>query len=664
MLLSKSKNLNEIFEESVMVIAHPDDEVLWFSSILDKVDGIIVCFLGIKNEPEKRTERQNSLSEHPFHNKILNLGLDQSGTFYGIDWGNPVVTDYGLEVSDKNYPDRVYRENYLLLKKYLEDKLYRYSNVFTHNPWGEYGHNEHVQVYRVLKELQNSMKFTLWFSNYYSNKASTLMSQYMPIADVEYVTFTTNRELADKIKQVYQNNNCWTWYDTWEWPVEEAFIRDGTQGNKRKLFKKCCPLNLIKLDDKNNSDSLHLFDDIKKYLKAAIKFSALKCGIEIRRHIPDQLDKVITLKPEHGYKGNVLISYILQPFLLESSSPLLNTHAHFWRTWQMAQTFVQLGYCVDVIDYHNNEFTPEKDYVVFIDVRRNLERLGPLLNRNCIKIFYIDTAHMLFHNYAECRRLLYLQQRRGVTLLPWRYEIPNLGIEHADCAIVAGNEFTINTFKYANKLIYRVPLSACAVYPWPEEKNYAACRNNFLWLSSHGMVHKGLDLALEAFAEMPDHHLYVCAPVQNEEDFEKTYYKELYQTSNIHTIGWIDIGSPLFLELTNKCVAVVGASCSEGVGGSIINCMHAGLIPIVSYETSVDVFDFGIVFDDCTPAEIKKNIDAVSNLSREILCQMSRKAWEHARANHTRERFTEEYRKTIELIINIYSHNKEPNGLN
>jgi hypothetical protein len=33
---------------------------------------------------------------------------------------------------------------------------------------------------------------------------------------------------------------------------------------------------------------------------------------------------------------------------------------------------------------------------------------------------------------------------------------------------------------------------------------------------------------------------------------------------------------------------------------------------------------------------------------------MARKAWEFARANHTRERFAEEYKKVIGKIINTY----------
>ena len=126
-----------------------------------------------------------------------------------------------------------------------------------------------------------------------------------------------------------------------------------------------------------------------------------------------------------------------------------------------------------------------------------------------------------------------------------------MAIEHADCAAVLGNEFTISTYTYANKPIYRVPISAPFLYPWPEGKDFEACRRHFLWFGSHGFVHKGLDLVLDAFAEMPDYHLTVCGPIREEieKDFEKAFYKELYQTSNIRTLGWVDIGRPEFTKL-------------------------------------------------------------------------------------------------------------------
>ncbi|MCX7592790.1 MAG: glycosyltransferase [Fischerella sp.] len=366
--------------------------------------------------------------------------------------------------------------------------------------------------------------------------------------------------------------------------------------------------------------------------------------------------RVVSLKPEQPSQGNVLLSYRIEPFFLKPGEPLPNDHTWYWECRQIAQTFLDLGYCVDVIQFHNHKFIPQKDYAFFIDIRHRLEPLSKLLNQDCIKILHSDTAHILFHNTAELNRLLALQQRRGITLSPKRFEPSNLGIEHADCAVVLGNEFTINTFRYANKPIYRVPISTPEVYPWPEEKDFETCRKHFLWFGSGGFVHKGLDLVLDAFVEMPDYHLTICGPINQEKDFEQAFYKELYNTPNIHTFGWIDISSPKFIEIANSCVGIIYPSCSEGGGGCVITCMHAGLIPIVSYEASVDVHeDFGVTLKESSVAEIKNSIRAIANLPASKLKMMARNAWEYVRANHTREKFAESYRKTVDNIITNHS---------
>jgi glycosyltransferase involved in cell wall biosynthesis len=360
---------------------------------------------------------------------------------------------------------------------------------------------------------------------------------------------------------------------------------------------------------------------------------------------------VISLEPERPSQGNVLLSYITKPFLLKPGQPVSNAHTHDWDSLQIAKTFLDLGYHVDVIGWNNYTFTPENDYSFFIDARMNLERLARFLNKHCVKIMHIDTAHWLFHMTAQHQRLLELQHRKGVTLSLRKTVAPNRGIEEADCATMCGNEFTISTYRYANKPIYRVPHSTAALYPWPEGKDFEACRRRFLWFGSGGLVHKGLDLVLDAFAAMPEYHLTVCGPIHQERDFEKAFYRELYQTPNIRTVGWVDISGPEFLEITNSCVGLIYPSCSEGASGGVVTCLHAGLIPVISYESGLDVEDFGFLLKDCSIETIKESICMVASLSAEEIKERARRTWECARANYTRERFADEYQKVVAKII-------------
>jgi glycosyltransferase involved in cell wall biosynthesis len=371
-----------------------------------------------------------------------------------------------------------------------------------------------------------------------------------------------------------------------------------------------------------------------------------------------------SLTPKPPLQGNVLFSYAQAIDAYLSKSGLIpNTHTNYWASLQMVQTFLDLGYCVDVISHRNYQFLPEKDYAIFVDVRRNLERLAPLLGGDCLKIMHLDTAHILFHNAAEARRLLELQQRKGVTLRPRRFEMPNLGIEHADGATTTGNEFTLSTFRYANKPIYRLPVPATVTCPWPHEKDWQACRRWFLFFSSGGLVHKGLDLLLDAFAEMPDYHLIVCGPIDQEEDFRAAYRKELYETPNVQTLGWIDVNGPQFAEVTNRCSAVILPSCSEGASASTVNCMHAGLIPILSYECGLDIDDFGLLLPDCSLESIKGAVQRLASIPTQDLKARARRAWEFARANHTREKFAEAYRNLAPKIIASHRPRSAPRSI-
>jgi glycosyltransferase involved in cell wall biosynthesis len=393
-------------------------------------------------------------------------------------------------------------------------------------------------------------------------------------------------------------------------------------------------------------------------MKKIIKAMARKVGVEIYRVQRPEMT-CISLKPHGNSRGNVLLSYTINPFLREAGQPFDSRHHCDWECHQIAETFLNEGYCVDVINYNDGAFIPTKEYAFFLDCQQNLERLTPLLNHSCIKILHIIWAHWLFHNTAAHQRCLAIQERRGTTLKPQKMLQSNLSIERADYGITTGNNFTINTYAYARKPIYRTHVAPNDLYPSPEGKDFEACRKHFLWLGGGGLVHKGLDLVLEAFAEMPDHHLTVCGPMETDEAFRKLYHKELYQTPNIHTLGWVDVRSPEFIELIKTCIGIVCPSCAEGGCGAVVTCLHAGLIPIVSCETSVDVNDdFGLVLKNCTIAEIKEAAQKVSSLATKELELMARKAWEFARANHTREIFAEEYRRIVSAIINAHGNNE------
>ena len=347
---------------------------------------------------------------------------------------------------------------------------------------------------------------------------------------------------------------------------------------------------------------------------------------------------------------NVLLSYITRPFIVRENDPSFYSHTNTWECLQIAKIWLNHGFNVDVIDWDNSSFIPRKDYHVFIDIHSNMERLAPLLKEDCLKILHITGAHWRFQNAAELKRIEDLYIRRGIRLQPRRQVPPSNGIECADCATILGNKFTKDTFAFAGKPLFSIPLSTTIQFPY-HKRDFHNIRNSFLWFGSSGMVHKGLDLVLDAFSQLPSCKLTICGPVKNEPDFEAAYYKELYRTPNIKTLGFIDIRSEKFQEIIQKTSALIYPSCSEGQAGSVVTCLHAGLIPIISYESGVDIDDFGILLKNNSVDEIIEIVKDFSKKDGTILEQMSRDAWNYARTNHTREKFSECYNNFVTKIL-------------
>ena len=372
-------------------------------------------------------------------------------------------------------------------------------------------------------------------------------------------------------------------------------------------------------------------------------------------------DGLVSLKPQSGSNGRLLLSYLTAPFENPSMLAKFAGHSSYWECHQIGQIFLDMGYEVDVINWDTDALPRDRNYSICIDIHRNLEKFASHLDSACIKILHITGAHWLYQNEAEYRRCLELQMRRGVTVVPRRQVPPSLGIEFADCATLLGNEFTESTFAYAGKRIFRIPLSSTVAFPTPVSKDFDRCRHRFIWLGGSGAVHKGLDRVLEAVASTSDIELVICGRIREETDFVEAYSSELDHTANIQTKGWVDIASPQFAEMVQNAVGLIYPTCSEGQAGSVITALHAGLIPIVSRQAGVSVDGFGFTLETCAVSEIRHWLQHVRDLPAQELAMRAQEAWRYAQANHTKEAFTKHYREAVLQVLR--DHDRSPNHL-
>jgi len=238
---------SNIFRNSIIVAAHPDDEILWFSSLLGGIDHILLCFLSELVNPDFGIRRQQALSHYPLGNKMSCLNVVALGVSAPSSFLSPKFCQYGIELTDDNRVSenhkRHYKDNYFTLRGKLANVLSGYRNVVTHNPWGEYGHEEHVQVYRVIKDLQNDIGYDIWFSNYCSTRTIGLTAPMLNATDT--VTFRTDHKIAEKIMNLYKKNGCWTWYEDWHSPTEETFFKESRSGTVSMTPGTVLSVNLV-----------------------------------------------------------------------------------------------------------------------------------------------------------------------------------------------------------------------------------------------------------------------------------------------------------------------------------------------------------------------------------------------------------------------------------
>jgi LmbE family N-acetylglucosaminyl deacetylase len=142
-----------------LVVAHPDDEILWFNPA--EFDLIVIVF-GDFGDGRSGTGRRAAIENHPLKERILHLNLTESNF-----WRDPRQA-------------QKHEENFEKLCWFL--KTLAADEVTTHNAMGEYQHADHILVHNACMATLNC-----------------------PVNGKD-------PDLYRRVKKVYQDAGCWTWY--------------------------------------------------------------------------------------------------------------------------------------------------------------------------------------------------------------------------------------------------------------------------------------------------------------------------------------------------------------------------------------------------------------------------------------------------------------------
>lgn len=207
---------------TAVVVAHPDDEALWLSSVLGSAERVVFCFGDLFSRPRDSAARRRAVAALPLRG-LIDLNLPESGGGLAVDWARPRLTRPGIAITDIAAGER-YEAAFNALVGSLKTALAGCAEVFTHNPWGEYGHSEHIQVHRAVAALQPELGYRIWFSNYVGSASWALAKDIgsRPCC-TERRAAVPDVKLARELRDIYRRNGAWTWTRWHRWPAEESF---------------------------------------------------------------------------------------------------------------------------------------------------------------------------------------------------------------------------------------------------------------------------------------------------------------------------------------------------------------------------------------------------------------------------------------------------------
>ena len=366
-------------------------------------------------------------------------------------------------------------------------------------------------------------------------------------------------------------------------------------------------------------------------------------------------DRILPDLFKSGSGPRVLICAVNRPFFKGVDFK----HNNQVEAVEMAKAFHELGYRVDVVNHDNPMAIDYGKYdVLFGSDLAFYNFFMTETARRPRTILYACGAYAALSNAASMRRLEEVYRRRGVWLAgSARLDSTGIGQEGVvDGLIVLGNETSAAPYRAVTaRPVHALPLFFHQVEDASEiiqARDLAQARRHFIWFSGTGLVHKGLDLVLEAFLRHPELHLHVYGDIERESPFVQAFHHELYQQPNVRVEGFLPLRSPGFRAALLASAFIICPSCAEASASSVLNITgNGGVIPILTPACAIDLGDFGVPIHETTVASVEEALVAASSLEGDELDRRQRASAAFFRAEHSLERFHQRLKAAIQAIL-------------
>lgn len=381
---------------------------------------------------------------------------------------------------------------------------------------------------------------------------------------------------------------------------------------------------------------------------------AERCLRRLGYYLTPSVVKDINLDLTDESQKRVLISYLS----LKGVDLTKVTHAAYLHYIQILHYFISRGYCIDTC------FCLDEKAISYLKNRRYdvIFGFGKAFEAFCSKTNIPNRILFIMENNPE---VVCTKYRERIAYFKTRHPKLQTRKDHK-----RNEYFNKDIFSYAQKCLHMSSLfNAQSLIPYFDEVKtinanaifnniyefkdeevltwIPSSKKNFLWFGSRGFIHKGVDLLLDTFRELPDFHIDFFGL----DDKEKSLFHKL-RTDNSTDCGHVNVQSVDFINnVVKKHCFLIFPSCSEGMSTSVCTCMAHGIIPIVTQESGLNPHPSIIELEGYRVEYLKNVIVKVSSLPNEKILEMRHLAYVYSRENFSLKHFDDQFSNIMDEML-------------
>jgi len=317
---------------------------------------------------------------------------------------------------------------------------------------------------------------------------------------------------------------------------------------------------------------------------------------------------------------------------------------------EIARALNQCGYVVDAVSRRDESFSPEREYDLFIGHDGvSFKRISETLRPQTRRVTYVTGCYskaFAAETEKACSRFC---RSRGLDRSAVKSCLPiftsNFAVSSADLVVCLGKETQKSFLPVAKRVVAINNAAYLDPNLAPGRHARQVANANFVYYGGRGNIQKGVDLLIEAFAGLPEAHLYLFSPLEPE--VLSAYAREL-RSPNIHFVHQWRFFPGLVRRLVSNCTFIVLCGFASGQSTALIAGLGLGLVPVVNIEADIDAP--GIVITETSVPGVRDALRRALALPPAEVAALGRRAIQSYHRLYTPECFCASFRDVIRQV--------------